>query len=222
MWLAAIVPPLRQTLTAPTEARAYRAFVTQWIVQSPLRTRNLLATTAMKWFRFQKAPVPEPEIRILMVCMGNICRSPTAEGVLRAKLKNAGLADQVLVDSAGTHGYHTDEPPDVRAVRLAAERGYDLGSLRARPVVPQDFVRFGWLLAMDDDNLAWLNKRAPEGHAGRIELLMPYSLRYPGQRVVPDPYYGAAAGFAQVLDLVEDACDGVVRRLLAEHPSPRT
>lgn len=151
-----------------------------------------------------------------MVCMGNICRSPTAEGVLRAKLQQAGLAGSVLVDSAGTHGYHTNEPPDPRAVRQAAQRGYNIASLRARPVAIDDFGRFDWLLAMDDDNLAWLKKSAPDGHAARVELLMPYSLRYPQQREVPDPYYGGAAGFEQVLDLVEDACDGVVRRLLAE------
>lgn len=166
---------------------------------------------------------PEPSIRVLMVCMGNICRSPTAEGVLRAKLQQAGLADSVLVDSAGTHGYHTNEPPDPRAVRQAAQRGYDIAGLRARPVAPEDFERYHWLLAMDEDNLAWLEKRAPPGHGARIELLMPYSLRHPQQRVVPDPYYGAATGFDLVLDLVEDACDGVVRRLQAERFSaPRT
>jgi protein-tyrosine phosphatase len=158
----------------------------------------------------------EPAVRVLMVCMGNICRSPTAEGVLRAKLQQAGLDAGVLVDSAGTHGYHTGEAPDPRAIRQAAQRGYDIAGLRARPVAPEDFERFDWLLAMDEDNLAWLEKRAPPGHAARIELLMPYSLRHPQQRVVPDPYYGAAAGFDLVLDLVEDACDGVVRRLHAQ------
>ena len=157
----------------------------------------------------------EPSTRVLMVCMGNICRSPTAEGVLRAKLQQAGLQASVLVDSAGTHGYHTGEPPDPRAVRHAAQRGYDIAGQHARPVAPVDFERFHWLLAMDEDNLAWLNKRAPEGHSARIELLMPYSLRHPSQRVVPDPYYGAGAGFDQVLDLIEDACDGVIRRLQA-------
>jgi protein-tyrosine phosphatase len=191
------------------------AFVRTGRAQRRSYQRDLLPATTMKWFRSR--PVPEPEMRILMVCMGNICRSPTAEGVLRAKLEQAGLAGRVLVDSAGTHGYHTDEPPDPRAVRQAALRGYELGRLRARPVGPEDFLRFDWLLAMDEDNLAWLNKRAPEGNPGRIELLMPYALSYPEHRVVPDPYYGAAAGFDLVLDLVEDACDGVVRRLVAEH-----
>jgi protein-tyrosine phosphatase len=171
----------------------------------------------------QAARAPEPSVRVLMVCMGNICRSPTAEGVLRAKLQQAGLADCVLVDSAGTHGYHTNEAPDPRAVRQAAQRGYDLAGLRARPVAAEDFERYQWLLAMDEDNLAWLEKRAPPGHGARIELLMPYALRHPQQRAVPDPYYGAAAGFDLVLDLVEDACDGVVRKLQAElSAAPRT
>ena len=167
-------------------------------------------------------PPVEPSVRVLMVCMGNICRSPTAEGVLRAKLQQAGLAGGVQVDSAGTHGYHSGEAPDPRAIRQAAQRGYNIKGLRARPVAPEDFERFDWLLAMDEDNLAWLEKRAPPGHAARIELLMPYSLRHPQQRVVPDPYYGAAAGFDLVLDLVEDACDGVVRRLHAEQQAART
>lgn len=180
-----------------------------------------------RWLRREggdeTALATEPAVRVLMVCMGNICRSPTAEGVLRAKLQQAGLADSVLVDSAGTHGYHSDEAPDPRAVRQAAQRGYDIAGLRARPVAPEDFERYDWLLAMDEDNLAWLEKRAPAGHGARIELLMPYSLRHPQERAVPDPYYGAAAGFDQVLDLIEGACDGVVRRLQAEQfGGPRT
>lgn len=164
----------------------------------------------------RKPAAPDAELRILMVCMGNICRSPSAEGVLRAKLRTAGLAQRVAVDSAGTHGYHTSEPPDPRAIRHAAQRGYDISGLRARPIGPEDFARFQWLLAMDDANLAWLQKNAPADGRARIELLMPYALRNPQQRVVPDPYYGAAAGFEQVLDLLEDACDGVVRRIRAE------
>jgi protein-tyrosine phosphatase len=167
--------------------------------------------------------VPEPAaapaeaaVRVLMVCTGNICRSPTAEGVLRAKLAKAGLQGRVLVDSAGTHGYHTAEPPDQRAVRHAAQRGYDIGALRARPVVPEDFARHHWLLAMDEGHLEWLRKRAPAEGTARIELLMPYALRFPDTREVPDPYYGPPAGFEQVLDLVEDACEGVLRRLQAE------
>jgi protein-tyrosine phosphatase len=155
-------------------------------------------------------------IRVLFVCMGNICRSPTAEGVLRAKLQRAGLHGKVVVDSAGTHGYHTGEAPDPRAIRHAAQRGYDIAGLHARPVVPADFGRFNWLLAMDEANLAWLQKRLPAGAAPRIELLMPHARSYPGEQEVPDPYYGGPAGFDRVLDLVEDACEGFVQRLQSE------
>jgi protein-tyrosine phosphatase len=154
------------------------------------------------------------ELRILMVCMGNICRSPIAEGVLRAKLAAAGLP-RVRVDSAGTHGYHTNEPPDPRAIRRAALRGYAIGGLRARPVEPADFDDFDWLLAMDDSNLAWLKKRQPAGSPALLGRLLDQASRHPGVTEVPDPYYGAEAGFDHVLDLVEDACDGVVARVQA-------
>ena len=154
------------------------------------------------------------ETRILMVCMGNICRSPTAEGVLRAKLKAAGLERVVEVDSAGTHGhYHAGEPPDTRAVKHAAARGYDITRLRARRILDKDFERFDWLIAMDGDNLAHLQSAVPAGSAARLGLLMEHSRRFPGVREVPDPYYGAPAGFDHVLDLVEDACDGLVAAL---------
>lgn len=152
--------------------------------------------------------------RILMVCMGNICRSPTAEAVLRTKLKAAGLARAVEVDSAGTHGhYHSGERPDARAIKHAAARGYDLGKLRARRVVEQDYMRFDWLLAMDEDNLAQLRQAIPIGTTARLGLLMNHARRFAGVREVPDPYYGAPAGFERVLDLVEDACDGLIESL---------
>jgi protein-tyrosine phosphatase len=157
----------------------------------------------------------EPELRILLVCMGNICRSPIAEGVLRVKLAAAGLQQRVRVDSAGTHGYHTNEPPDPRAIRRAAQRGYSIGGLRARPVVPADYESFDWMLAMDDSNLAWLNKRQPEGNAVQLGRLLDHARAHPGITEVPDPYYGPEAGFDQVLDLVEDACDGVVAQVQA-------
>jgi protein-tyrosine phosphatase len=156
------------------------------------------------------------ELRVLMVCMGNICRSPTAEGVLRAKLKAAGLATRVEVDSAGTTGYHSGEPPDARAIRHAAKRGYDLSRLRARRVTGEDFQRFDWLLAMDEDNLERLVEMKPDEARARVELLMPHGRRFSGTREVPDPYYGAPAGFEHVLDLVEDACDGLVVSLQNE------
>lgn len=173
-----------------------------------------------QWLQGEAPAGAEPQLRVLMVCMGNICRSPTAEGVLRARLQRAGLAGQVWVDSAGTQGYHAGEAPDPRAVRHAAQRGYDIAGLRARPVQPDDFARFPWILAMDEANLAWLLKRAPAGHAGRVELLMSHAQRHRGITEVPDPYYGAAAGFDRVLDLVEDACDGLLPQLRAALSAP--
>lgn len=147
--------------------------------------------------------------RVLMVCMGNICRSPSAEAVLRRKLQCAGLERQVLVASAGTHGHHMGEAPDPRAIAAGAKREYDLSALRARPVTADDFSRFDLLLAMDQSNLVWLQRKAPEGHGAQLGLLLAHARRY-SEREVPDPYYGPAAGFERVLDLIEDACDGVV------------
>lgn len=157
-------------------------------------------------------------IRILMVCTGNICRSPTAEGVLRAKLVQAGLHGQVAVNSAGTQGYHTNEAPDIRAVRAAAKRGYDIAPLKARALRPEDWGSFTWLLAMDRTHLEWLTKRAPADTAARFGLLMPLGSRFAGVQEVPDPYYGGPEGFEHVLDLLEDACDGAVARLRAGRP----
>jgi protein-tyrosine phosphatase len=146
-----------------------------------------------------------------MVCMGNICRSPTAEGVLRAKLRRAGLHGPVLVDSAGTHGYHTGEPPDPRASRHAAQRGYDLAALR--PARWRRRLRALQLAAGDGRGQPRLAATAPATAGRRAgaddELCAPP----PGLVEVPDPYYGGPAGFEHVLDLVEDACDGFVAHL---------
>lgn len=147
-----------------------------------------------------------------MVCMGNICRSPTAEAVLRHKLQAAGLDGWVEVDSAGTHAYHVGDPPDERAQAHATRRGYDLSALRARRVTSADYARFDLLLAMDWDNHALLESRCPPALRNRVRRLAEFAS--PGTRpVIPDPYYGGAAGFEEVLDLVEDACDGLVRHL---------
>lgn len=158
---------------------------------------------------------PQPgAVRVLMVCTGNICRSPTAQGVMRSMLRREGLQHAVWVDSAGTHGYHTEEPPDPRAIRVAAARGYDIAGLKARPVSTKDFARFHWMLAMDEANLVWLQRKTPSTSGPRIELLTTASgLAEPE---VPDPYYGPDAGFEHVLDLVERACGGFLRRLERE------
>jgi protein-tyrosine phosphatase len=136
-------------------------------------------------------------IRVLMVCLGNICRSPTAEAVLRHQLAAAGLGDRVEVDSAGTGGWHIGDPPDARSQRHAARRGYDLSTLRARRVAEDDFHRFDLILAMDADNLADLRRIAPAVHRAEVRLF--------AEIEVPDPYSGGAAGFERVLDLAEAA-----------------
>jgi protein-tyrosine phosphatase len=160
-------------------------------------------------------PRAAPITSVLMVCMGNICRSPTAEGVLRDKLRAAGLGDCVKVDSAGTHAWHEGEPPDRRSQQHARARGYDLSDQRSRPVVAADFERFDLILAMDWDNLALLEEQCPREHRAKLARLSEHAVRQTSP-VVPDPYSGGRAGFEQVLDLVEDACDGLVATLLAQ------
>ena len=149
---------------------------------------------------------------ILMCCMGNICRSPTAEGVLRAKLDTAGLADRVELDSAGTHNYHVGRAPDARSQRHALQRGYDLSALRARQVSVADFTRFDLVLAMDHANMSALRALHPDVSPDRLRLLMSFATAHRADEV-PDPYYGEGDGFERVLDYIEDACDGVVQML---------
>lgn len=150
--------------------------------------------------------------RVLLVCMGNICRSPTAEGVLRQFIKNNGLGDKVEVDSAGTHGYHVGEAPDQRTQRAAAARGYNLSQLRARKVAYQDLEYFDLILAMDRNNMESLQRMAPPEIHDRIRLFMDYSRNFDDDEV-PDPYYGLGHGFDLVLDMVEDAAQGLVDEL---------
>jgi protein-tyrosine phosphatase len=171
----------------------------------------------MFWGRSK--PAQAATTRVLMVCMGNICRSPTAEAVLRHKLKAAGLDKAVEVDSAGTYGGHAGEPPDARAQRHARLRGYELSRLRARRLTAEDFGHFDRVIAMDEDNLARIADLAPAGHAARVELLMAHATRHAGVLAVPDPYYGPPAGFERVLDLIEDACDGLVSELSRTRPA---
>jgi len=149
---------------------------------------------------------------VLMVCMGNICRSPTAEGVLRHLVREAGLQDEVHIDSAGTIDYHVGSPPDERSARHARERGYDLSALRARQVQPRDFERFDLILAMDWENLQELQSLCPPAHEHKLRRLMEFAPRGLGD-VVADPYYGGRDGFERVLDHVEAACEGLLSHL---------
>jgi protein-tyrosine phosphatase len=151
-------------------------------------------------------------MRILFVCLGNICRSPTAEAVLRALAAREAPELDLEVDSAGTAGYHIGEPPDPRTRQAAARRGYDLGALRARIVEPADFERFDLILAMDRENLSMLRRRAPSSARERLRLFLEFA---PEGAVedVPDPYYGGPNGFEEVLDLVEEAARGLLAHL---------
>ncbi|GHD58854.1 low molecular weight protein-tyrosine-phosphatase [Jeongeupia chitinilytica] len=152
---------------------------------------------------------------VLMVCTGNICRSPTADGVLRKLVDDAGLAGRVIVDSAGTQDYHVGEAPDRRAQAHAKKRGYDLSPLRARQVSAQDFSRFDLILAMDAGHLRQLERQAPPQHQAKVKLFLDFATAA-REREVPDPYYGGADGFEHVLDLVEDGCAGVMEHVRAE------
>jgi protein-tyrosine phosphatase len=149
------------------------------------------------------------KVRVLFVCMGNICRSPTAEGVFRDKVRKSGMGGQIEIDSAGTHGYHVGNPPDPRARKAAMGRGYDISMLRGRQVTQIDFTKFDYVLAMDRDNLANLLKICPEDQRHKVRLFLSFSRRFPNLNV-PDPYYGGANGFEQVLEMVEDAADGLL------------
>lgn len=150
--------------------------------------------------------------RVLFVCMGNICRSPTAEGVFRHVLSSDAPDLQIEIDSAGTHDYHVGAPPDRRSIAAAKRRGIDLSSLRARMVAAEDFARYDLILAMDEDNLQELRRRAPASYHERIRLMMEFAPHAPS-RFVPDPYYGGAQGFEDVLDLLEEAAQGLLAEL---------
>lgn len=152
------------------------------------------------------------KMRILFVCMGNICRSPTAEGVTRNLAERAGVASAFEFDSAGTHGYHIGAAPDERSCKAAAQRGYDFSALKARQVTYDDFVRFDRILAMDRGNLELLTRDCPVEHHGKLGLFLEFRAGF-SEEDVPDPYYGGADGFEHVLDLIEDAAIGLLKRL---------
>lgn len=154
---------------------------------------------------------------VLFVCLGNICRSPTAHGVFARLVEARGLGGRIHVDSCGTGGWHVGEAPDRRASKEAAKRGYDLSTLRARQFTTQDFQRFHYILAMDHSNLQDLQALCPPGYSGHLGLFLPFA---PGvvEEEVPDPYYGGADGFTRVLDLVEAASEGLLREISRAHP----
>ncbi|WP_413189263.1 low molecular weight protein-tyrosine-phosphatase [Paraburkholderia sacchari] len=152
------------------------------------------------------------KVSVCFVCLGNICRSPTAEAVMRRLVDEAGLSAHVSVDSAGTGDWHIGEAPDERAQRAGAQRGYDLTSLRARQIAAEDFRTFDLIVAMDDANVTALEQVAPSAGRDKIRLLMEFAPQL-DERVVADPYFGGAAGFEAVLDQCETACSGLLAAL---------
>lgn len=147
--------------------------------------------------------------KVLFVCMGNICRSPSAEGVFRHLVNDAGLGDVVRIDSAGTHAFHIGEAPVARAQAAARKRGYEITHCEARQVTAEDFRDFDLILAMDWDNLSAMQQQCPKAYQHKLMLLMRFANEFE-EATVPDPYYGGADGFGKVLDYLEDACQGVL------------
>ena len=163
--------------------------------------------------------IPTPTgtpVRVLFVCMGNICRSPTAEGVFRALVEREGLAERIRTDSAGTHAYHIGSPPDPRSQAAARKRGVDLSDLRGRQTKPHDFDAFDYLLAMDRDNHRNLLAIAPAGGEGKVRLFLEFAEGL-NIREVPDPYYGGGDGFERVLDMIEAASQGFLDHIRRTH-----
>ena len=153
---------------------------------------------------------------MLFVCTGNICRSPSAEGVLRKMLRDAGLAERIEANSAGTHGWHVGDPPDHRAIAAAARRGYDLAALRARKLRDRDFEDFDHIVAMDREHRDHLNARRPPDAPGRVHLLLDFAPAAAAETDVPDPYYGGPADFERSLDLIEAGVAGLLEVLRRE------
>lgn len=159
------------------------------------------------------------ELSVLFVCMGNICRSPLAEGILRQGLAEAGLIGSVTIDSAGTGDWHQGGPPDPRSVETASGHDIDISAQRARQVTAEDFDRFDMIFAMDRSNEATLRARAPSSQHHKIFLFLEYTLG--GRTDVPDPYHGGASGFEDVYQLLRQGCDELVSRLGGELRQPR-
>ncbi len=157
-------------------------------------------------------------VRVLFVCMGNICRSPTAESVFRALIEREGLTSDIQADSAGTHSYHVGDPPDGRTIQAAARRGVDLSRMRARKATSRDFHDFDYVIAMDEDNARHLRGLMPVDADTRLEMFLDFAPERP-EREVPDPYYGGGDGFENVLDMVEAASMGLLADIRARHLS---
>ena len=155
-------------------------------------------------------------VKVLFVCMGNICRSPTAEGVFKHIVRQSGLENTIHIDSAGTHAYHVGEPPDARAQLAAGKRSFDLSDQRARKVRAEDFHLFDYVLAMDSSNYAELEMICPPGQEEKLRLFLEFATTFE-EREVPDPYYGGDQGFEHVLDLVEDASRGLLASIKTTH-----
>jgi len=155
-------------------------------------------------------------VRILFVCMGNICRSPTAQGVFERLVEEHSLADVIEIDSAGTHAYHIGEQPDARASAAALKRGIDLSAQQARRVSPDDFDSFDYVLAMDRDNYDILVAGCPSGMESRLRLFLDFAPDLE-IREVPDPYYGGVSGFERVLDMIEQASEGLLAEIRQQH-----
>lgn len=157
----------------------------------------------------------QPVVRVLLVCLGNICRSPSAHGVLEKYIKDKGLEEKIEVDSAGTGDWHIGKPPDPRSIVAAEKRGYDLRQLVARQVSEQDFLDFDYILAMDRSNLRALQELSPPSHRARLRLFLDYGSG--SHEIVPDPYTGGEQGFELVLDLIEDACERLLTEIVTDH-----
>jgi protein-tyrosine phosphatase len=156
------------------------------------------------------------QVKVLFVCMGNICRSPTAQGVFERLVQSQGLADRILIDSAGTHAYHIGNPPDKRSQAAAKSRGLDLSGQRARKVTAADIEEFDYVLAMDRTNLEDLQDLVAASQRERVRLFMAFAERWNVDEV-PDPYYGGESGFERVLDMVEDAAAGLLDHIRRHH-----
>lgn len=155
-------------------------------------------------------------VRVLFVCMGNICRSPTAEGVFQALIEREQLTAKIQIDSAGTHAYHIGNPPDARSQQAAQRRGVDLSRQRARQVRHEDFLEFDYVLAMDHSNYEDLLELCHPDYESRLRLFLDFAPQQK-ERDVPDPYYGGAQGFERVLDLIEQASIGLLAEIRTQH-----